>query len=199
MRHVSIADPQRSGLDERYTGLAIALHWITAGLVVALVAIGFPLSWAPFPSETYDTLHYWHRSLGELTLFVVAVSLIWRWRSLPPWHVGIPAWQARAARVTRWAIYALLIVLALSKIVRDAFGLGFVFFGLSAGPLFPANKFAGWLLGRIHYFAAILLLGFVALHVCGALWHGLVRRDHILFRMLPRHLARGRQSTRAPE
>jgi cytochrome b561 len=118
-------------------------------------------------------------------LAIVFASLFWRTYRRPPPRHDTPTWERLTARITKLLIYALLIALPLSKIMRDAFGIGWVFFSISIPAAFPYNEFAGWILSEFHYYAAFMLIFVSILHVGAAAWHRIVRRDDVLSRMLP--------------
>lgn len=170
---------------EGYDAVSIWLHWAVAALVVVLVPVGLILKGLPFPSTRYDAWYMWHRSLGEAVFVLVLASLWWRRRRNPvqPWPDA--PWRAAAAQWTKGAIIVLLVFVPAVKIVRDAFGIGWAFFGLDLAAPFPANAPVGRLLSIAHEYAAYGLAGLVVIHAGAALWHSAVLRDPVLSRMIP--------------
>ncbi len=124
----------------KYGGIAILAHWTLAVMALSLAAVGFLLSWQKFPSEAYNNLHYWHRSFGEVALIIVVFALVWRKRNPPPPRIESSNLRRVTAIWTQSGIYVLLLAMPLLKIARGAFGLGWVFFGLSVPALWPPNK-----------------------------------------------------------
>ena len=169
----------------KYNRTAMLLHWTLAAMALGLTALGFILSWQSFPSEAYTNLHYWHRSFGAVALVVVTCALIWRARRPPPPRADGPKWRQTAASWAQLSIYALLLFMPLTKIARGAFGLGWVFFGLSVPAPWPPNKVMSSILSDAHYYGGFALVVLATLHISAALWHRLVKRDDVLARMLP--------------
>ncbi len=169
----------------RYSGPAIVLHWTIAVMALSLTTLGFLLSWQKFPSDTYNNLHYWHRSFGEVALVVVVFALIWRARRPRPPRADGPKWRQLTASCAQSVIYVLLLSMPLAKIARGAFGLGWVFFGVSVPAPWPPNKVMSGLLSDAHYYGGFALVALSVLHISAALWHRLVKRDDVLARMLP--------------
>lgn len=169
----------------RHHPITIALHWAIALLVIVLAGLGIVLARVRFHTTTFDTLHYWHRSLGELAFLVVVANLWWRRRRRPAPAATQPRWRAAAAHFVQAAILALLVFVPAAKLARGTFGLGWVFFGLSVGAPLPPNAVAGRWLSAAHDFGALTLLGLCGLHSVAALWHGVVLKDDVLSRMSP--------------
>jgi cytochrome b561 len=64
------------------------------------------------------------------------------------------------------------------------------FFGIAAiPPLLPTDNRLSQIAIAIHLVGQYAVYAFVALHVTGALYHGVLRRDGVLDRMLPRRRA----------
>ena len=63
---------------ERYSGGAIALHWLTAVLVVVNLLLG--LSMVPLPISPRKLQWYlWHKSIGSTVLLLTCARIAWRW------------------------------------------------------------------------------------------------------------------------
>ena len=62
--------------DDRYTTVAIALHWLIAVLVLANIALGVGHEWVP--RETARPMMWWHKSSGMLILFLTILRILWR-------------------------------------------------------------------------------------------------------------------------
>ena len=83
----------------RYTGVAIALHWLIAALIVAQIAFGWYLQ--SVPRKTPDRTIYvnLHKSTGLTIGLLILLRLAWRFtHKAPPLPASIPAWQRTAAR-----------------------------------------------------------------------------------------------------
>ncbi|CAH1665965.1 cytochrome b [Chelatococcus asaccharovorans] len=178
----------RSGSGLRYSMPLIALHWSIGAISIGLIIAGFILSYAPFPSESYDSLHFWHRSFGTL---IVPLTLLMLYRRMtgPPPPLQVPRWQRLLAALTKTVTYMLLIAIPLTKLYRGAFGLGFDFFGLTLSAPFPPDKPTAVLTGNLHYYLSMSLIAILILHVSAAAWHNYIKNDSVVARMLPKSSA----------
>ncbi len=98
---------------DRYTGLGIINHWITALLVTAMLALGLAGGAAP----TEDIEHYVigvHISLGFFTFLFVLWRIGYRVRQGFPPALGEAAWEQRLARITHRLILLALLVMVLT-------------------------------------------------------------------------------------
>ncbi|WP_448662552.1 cytochrome b [Sphingomonas sp. CJ20] len=169
----------------QYDSVSIALHWITALLVLAQFVTSQAWEW--FDRPMHRTLVITHMSLGALLTLVIVARLIWR--LLPGHRVGplTTGWQTIAARGVHWLLYVLLIAEAtLGWIGRWAEGKPLNAFGLLIQP-----PFAAWAREDVHelfelhekigWAIVLLALG----HALAALYHHHHVRDRVLVRMAP--------------
>src|SRR5207302_4101293 len=97
----------------RYSGAAIALHWLTAVLIVANLALG--LSMVPLPIIPRKLQWYaWHKWIGITVFLLTCARLGWRRIRPAPPPVAMPEWQRRAAEVTQTLMYGLLLAIPVS-------------------------------------------------------------------------------------
>jgi len=88
------------------------LHWGIVALVVAMLSLGLRLEDME-PGLANLWLYSLHKSLGLIVLALMIIRILWHLASPPPRPIG-GGWQATAARITHWAIYALLLAIPLS-------------------------------------------------------------------------------------
>ena len=177
----------------RYHGVAIALHWIVAALVIAQFAWGWWMQEIPKQpvGPRVDAFNL-HKSVGTLIFALMVARLGWRLAHPPPALPALPGWEAGLARSVHVLLYASLLVQPLAGY------LGSVFSGYPVklfGVVMPAW---GWkdegmkdLMSRIHLVNSYGLATLVTLHLAGALKH-VADGSGIVRRMLPR--ATGRAS-----
>jgi cytochrome b561 len=164
----------------RYGSVAIAIHWITALLIVALFATGLLAAGQADPMAQLALVRF-HVPLGIAILLLTLLRIVWWWfiDRLPDPAPGQPALQERAARLVHLALYVVLVVLATSGIVTLV--LSGAMPAIIAGTTLPA--FDELAPRMVHGIASRLMLLLLALHIGAALWHQFVRRDRLLARM----------------
>jgi cytochrome b561 len=176
----------RDTMPDTYDRAAIALHWITALLIVANLLLGLSMVSLPISPRKLQW-YLWHKSIG-VTIFALT-SLRLAWRALHPHRppAAMPPWQRRAASVSHAMLYALLLVIPLSGwLYSSATGVQVVFLGIVPLPnLVPKDKALADTLRAVHVALNALLAGMIVLHVAATVKHHFVDRDAVLARMLP--------------
>ncbi len=94
-------------------------------------------------------------------------------------------WEALAAKITRYLLYALMLVVpATGYIVSTSAGAGVSVFGLFEVPaVLPKSVPLRDAAISVQYYFAYAGVGLIALHVAGALKHHFIDRDDTLRRM----------------
>ena len=170
----------------RYTGTAIALHWLLALMILGSFSMGVYMSGLPL-SPTRLKLYNWHKWAGVTILALSALRLLWRLTHRPPADLPMPRWQRVAAHAAHWALYALFFAIPLAGwAYSSAAGFPIVWFGVLPLPDFVSpDRALAATLKQVHGALAFALAAVVVLHVAGALKHHLIDRDGLLRRMLP--------------
>jgi len=173
---------------ERYTGVAIALHWLVALLVVAQVAWGWAMQEIPkFPPGLRADAFNVHKSIGLTILALMLVRIAWRVRHPPPALPAMPPWQRIVARGNHVLLYAALLVMPLAGYLGSVFsGYPVKVFGATLPAWAARDETLKAAMSSIHLVTSWVLVGAIVLHVAGALKHALDERDRVLARMLPR-------------
>ena len=179
----------RTNSANRYSGVAILLHWAIAVLVLATIPLG--LYGANSETDAAQVATNTHKSIGILILLLTVVRLGWRLAHKPPALPETMKPMLRSiARGTHVLFYVLLLVLPLSGWwmssavpQRHPFG-----FGLFDVPFLPVPRgFAS--AGPAHFIhvnLGFLMIALAAVHIAAALKHHFVDRDGVLTRMWPR-------------
>ena len=179
----------------RYTGTAIALHWIVALLMVVNVSLAW--AWPLAPYDMVRPLINTHKSIGITLLLLVTMRLLWRLTHRPP---ALPdhhkPWEKRAAHTAHILLYVIMFALPLSGWIMDSawekaadnpnfwFGLfewprlGFI---MTLDPV--TKKSVHGLFGEMHEIAGYILYFLVVVHIGGALKHQFLDKDRELARM----------------
>lgn len=173
-------------LSETYNRGAIALHWITAALIVVNLALGVSMVGLPI-SPRKLSWYVVHKSIGITIFMLTSLRLAWRALHPHPAPVAMPAWQRRAAAASHALLYVLLLGIPVSGwLYSSATGVQVVYIGLLPLPdLVARNRALGDALRLVHVGLDMLLVAVVCLHAAAAVRHHVVGRDRVLARMLP--------------
>lgn len=174
---------------ERYSAVAIILHWAIATLLIFQVALGLRMEGADGPAK-FATFQL-HKSIGITLLLLVAIRLLWRIvRRPPPIHAR--PWEKGLAHIVHALLYLLMfalpisgwIIVSTSRIVVPT-----LLFGTIPWPHLPvpAGMRDGWNAAGefLHVNLVWVLIGLFALHVAGALKHHFIDSDGEISRMVP--------------
>lgn len=115
----------------RYSGVAIALHWTGALLILCGFSLGLYMTGLDFSPAKFR-YYAWHKWIGITVFLVAAARLAWRAaRPPPPLPPAMPAWQVRASRGTHALMYALMFAIPLSGwLYSSATGVSVVYLGM---------------------------------------------------------------------
>ncbi|MFZ5671212.1 MAG: cytochrome b [Pseudomonadota bacterium] len=183
---------------DRYSAVAVMLHWIIAILLVWTVLLAWQAEDLKGAAKMVPL--QLHKPLGIVILLLTLARLAWRAvHRPPPLGPGLKPWERRLAHAVHWGFYGLMLLVPLtgwamvsasSLIVRypiDMFGL---FDWPVIQPLFDLPETVRHdrheLLEEIHkLMAKAIIYGLIPLHVLGALKHQFLDRDNSLSRMIP--------------
>lgn len=175
-----------ANLNEKYGGVAMTLHWLTAALIVANLILG--LSMVPLPFTPRKLSWYLvHKAIGITVFLVTCFRLAWRWQHPAPPPVAMPDWQRRASAAVHVLLYMLLLLIPISGwVYSSATGVQVVYLGLVPLPdLVTKDRALAGVLKVVHVTLNFTLFTLVCLHVAAALKHHFAERDGVLARMVP--------------
>lgn len=172
----------------RYTRTARWLHWLTVAALLAVGTLGLWIGWAPPDDEALKLrLYNIHESIGILLLPLTLFRLYWRWRHPPPPDLPQPALLHLAAHANHIAFYVLLLTMpVVGFLATNAWGFPLRIFGLLPVPS-PLGRHEALapILTSVHGWMALALGLLVLAHAGAALvWHGVIRQDGLLRRMV---------------
>jgi cytochrome b561 len=168
----------------KYHPALALLHGVLAFFILASLAFGFfVLRTLPNTDARKLDMLEWHMGLGMAIFAAMLARLVVRWRTARPSPAGLgtPA-SARAAGWAHVAFYVLVFGMVVTGYATGLIAhLNDIVFARSGAPLPPS--FDAYPTFHLHGWIAAILAILVALHVAGALWHWLVRRDRVMGRM----------------
>lgn len=168
-----------------YSLTARLLHWATA--IAVLIAIPLAIAAVNAPDANKGELFFWHKSFGVLVFIIVILRVLQRLiNGAPGPHPQLPPLEKIGSVMVHYILYILLIAVPLGGwLGTSALGHPPSFFGLfTLPPLLAENKALGEKIMDIHVLAAFTLAGLAAFHIIFALYHGFVRKDGVLTRMV---------------
>jgi cytochrome b561 len=173
----------------RWSAATIALHWLSAVLVILLLGLGWFMVHADIGAARKFDLYQLHKSLGFLSLVFLIARLAARLGSAaPPGPFTTPLWERRLAGAAHAAFYLLLLAAALSGWLVVSAAIIPVptrFFDLVVIPnLTGADAPLEATATVIHYAASRLIMALTIVHVAAALKHHFIDRDDVLARMV---------------
>lgn len=185
---------------QRYDGLEMTFHWLTAILVVALFGLAETWGFAARGSPLRHGMQDLHVSLGLSLIVVILARIAWR---IGPGRRVLPATSGLvelASQVVHYALYGLLLAeVVLGVLFRWANHDPLSFFGLLTIPAaFDFSRDQRHLIGETHNYIAITIIALAGVHAAAALFHHYWLRDNVLWRMLPGLRAR-QAERRRPE
>ena len=176
--------------NDGYPATSKVLHWLVALCVLTPAPVAIAMVRVD-KGPTQDMLYNFHKSLGVLILILMLLRLINRLTvGAPIADPNIEPWQKTVSSAVHGLLYVLLLAMpVVGYIANSAYGAPTPFFGLFTLPKLVAdNKDLATTLFALHRWVGFLVILLVVVHIGGALYHYIVRRDQVLHRMLPRAL-----------
>lgn len=191
----------------RYTAVAIALHWLIAVAIIAMIPMGWWMGDAinepEHQARAYQVFQV-HKSIGFLILALTVLRIVWRLTHPVPALPGrMKGWEQFAARATHAAFYGLMLALPLTGWIYVSTGwavgtdaplaVATSWFGLFPIPHLPwiehaseaTRRVTAWLAMGAHSKLAWGAIVLILLHVGAALKHQFLDRDGVLAHMIP--------------
>ena len=177
----------------RYGGVTKFFHWLTALLILTLIALGFYANDLPHETQAELTTKAWffslHKTLGVTVFFVALLRIMWALRQPKPGLLNadkkLESWLAETVH---WLLYGALVIVPLAGWISHAAASGFAPIWWPFGQdlfFIPKNTTVEHAFGALHEIAGKVLIGALILHAAGALKHHFIDGDSTLRRMLP--------------
>lgn len=172
---------------ERYTRVAMGLHWVLAALILGQIAFGWYLQNVPRGTPARTVYVNLHKSTGLTLGLLILVRLGWRLtHKAPPLPATLPAWQRTAARASHFALYACMLVMPAAGYLASNFSkFGVNYFNAILLPPWGIDDRRLYaVFNTTHVVTSYVFVALIALHVLAALRH-LRSRDGVFYRMWP--------------
>lgn len=170
---------------KNYDNVAIALHWLTALLVIIQFALG--QTWGWFPRPTRHLMVATHMSFGIILTLVILARLLWRF--VLRHHVGSleNGFVRIASTSVHYVLYALLATEAvLGFLSRWEGNEAMSFFGLQIPPPFAGSgQKVAHQVQNLHNWVGWTIIVLALGHALAALYHHYFLKDRVLVRILP--------------
>jgi len=177
---------QIANTSDRYGLVSQLLHWVMAGLMLAMLGTGLYMTGME-NGVLRDYVYMMHKTTGLSILVIAIFRFIWiRHSPRPSLDEAIQGWQRKIARWVHKILFFMIFAVPISGMGMNYFRGAVLEFivplNTASEPIVPLMYF----FGAFHKFLFPVLLGFlVALHVGGLLKHVLWDKDsNALRRML---------------
>jgi cytochrome b561 len=170
---------------QRYSTIAILLHWLMAICIIGLMATGWYLDTLP-KGDAKLNLMMMHKSFGVLAFGLVIIRILWRLTHTPPaLPESLPAWTRKVANTLHIGLYVLMVIQPLSGYLASVFG-GYkvAFFGMLLPQWGEKNDNLRAFFHETHEIAGIILAVLIVVHLAAAVKH-MIAKNGIIQRMLP--------------
>jgi len=179
----------------RYSAVSIMFHWTIAVLILANLLLGWRMGYLT-GMEQFGMVQL-HKSIGITVLVLSLGRIAWRLLNPPPPSTALEKpWEHRAAHITHWFFYVMMIGMPLTgwaMVSVSAFNIPTLLwktipwphigFLNALDPMGRARVEAAN--GSVHLYLALGGGALIALHVAAALKHQFIVRDGVLGRMVP--------------
>lgn len=167
----------------RYSGVAIALHWVLALTLAFQLALGFAM---PRDASGF-ALFQLHKSVGITVLLLTLVRIGWRIVKKPPLATegGLGGFVAKAVHLLLYAFMIGAPLTGWALVSTAEIKAPTVLFGTVPWPHLPLPMAIGEPMEEAHELLAWLGIALIVLHILGALRHQFLIRDNLMRRMSP--------------
>jgi cytochrome b561 len=110
---MTLQDEASVAARDRYTRVAVALHWSIAAFIILNLVGGLLMEDLPLPLRFVVLML--HASAGLTVLALTVVRVAWRLaNSPPPYPAGMKPWERHAAHFAHFLLYAAMVLMPLT-------------------------------------------------------------------------------------
>jgi cytochrome b561 len=159
-------------------------HWVIALCIIVMLCVGCLMSFTH--KSTFQTLMFYHQSVGVTVCILMLLRLTWRLCNVSPDLPRSMNWaEQRLAHAMAWLLYVLIFLMITAGILMTTYhGSAILFWAWPFHLPVTPSKAMTHFFNQAHYWLAWTLLLCIALHISASLYHHFVRKDGILKRML---------------
>lgn len=176
-----------SNRPDRYGLVSKLLHWLIAGGIIGLVALGWWMVGLSYYDAWYNRSLALHRAFGLVVLALAILFIGWRLISpSPSLQASLKPWERSAARAVHAVLLvAMVAVPASGYVISTSAGAGVPVFGFFELPAIAmvSDRVRDLAIAG-HYYMAYGVIALAAVHAGAALKHQLIDRHGTLKRML---------------
>jgi cytochrome b561 len=167
--------------NERYGLISIIFHWLMALITIATFILGLNLK---HNFQYYYEVLALHNSLG-ITIFLLAILRVtWRFFNIKPAQLPNKVILMKLATLTHIFFYIIFFTLPITGyILTNLQGDIVLFYGYGLPEVLEQNRGLKNYVHTIHDYVGNVLLILFSLHVLGALYHHLIKKDNTLRRI----------------
>ena len=167
--------------DQRYGLISIIFHWLMALIIIATFILGLNLK---HNFQYYYEVLALHNSLG-ITIFLLAIFRVaWRFFNIKPNQLPNKVILMKLATLTHIFFYIIFFTLPITGyILTNLQGDIVLFYGYGLPEVLEQNRGLKNYIHTIHDYVGNILLILFSLHVLGALYHHLIKKDNTLRRI----------------
>ena len=177
---------------QRYGGVAQAIHWATAILVLVAFIYGPGGPESRVYAAARDAERHLHETLGSCVFALALIRVLWRIVDRRPDPVPVARWMGLAAKAVQGLLYGLLFAVPATAIAGawlEGHPLAWLG-GIEIASPIGSSHDLGASLAWLHGWLGDAILWTAGLHALAAIYHRVVLRDGVLASMLPRWTGR---------
>ena len=167
----------------KYGLIAKIFHWITFLFLLAQIPFGFYLTSLEFSIERVD-LENLHNIGGMIIFYFIILRIIWKFFNQSPEISNTAKWQKTLAKLNHFSLYLIVIVIAVSGILKKYFieePVNLLFTTIQSNQTnFNLSDF----FHEIHEVGTAIFIILFILHVFAVIYHHLILKDKILNKII---------------
>ena len=176
---------------EKYTRVAVALHWVMAIAFILMLISGLAMTReGVLETSLQFKMFQWHKSLGVILLVAFFVRIGWRLFHKPPaLPESFKPIEKLAGHTGHLALYALMIAMPITgwvMVSSSAIGLPTFVFGWFEWPHIPGlegQEKINALSKNGHEYMGYGFIAVIGLHVAATIKHMIVEKENLMKRM----------------